>query len=68
MRQIDELRLIALKGIKVETRTIEYLANEYEAKYKHGNDPRLTMKALDEIWALFLANVNALSEHIVNFK
>jgi hypothetical protein len=64
MREIDELRLVALKGIKVEARTIEYLANEYEKEYKHSDDPRLTMKTLDEIWALFLANVNVLSTEI----
>jgi hypothetical protein len=64
MREIDELRLIALKGIKVEARTIEYLANEYEKEYKNSNDPRLTMKTLDEIWELFLTNVNVLSTEI----
>jgi hypothetical protein len=61
MRQIDELRLIALKGIKVEARTIEYLAKEYEAEYKNDADPRLKMEALNEIWRIFVSNMDVLS-------
>jgi len=65
MREIDKLRLIALKGIKVEARTIEYLANEYEKEYKNSNDnPRLAMETLDAIWELFLTSVNVLSSEI----
>jgi hypothetical protein len=63
MRAIDNNRKIAMNSIKVHTRAILIMVDEYEKVYNSkASSNGDKMQNLDEIWRIITVNQTALTE------